>query len=124
MRDDTPPDAAFVEESVHAPDSRSGYRALTFDAALYEAMIDDLGVPEDEQQAYLEAMWTIIVAFVNLGFEISMEDTSAETCGQTDDVREALRGAVLECFNQQSSNESDRAAVSRLAVDSNRKEKA
>jgi hypothetical protein len=69
-------EAAVTEDSVHEPiRSRPGAAAnqrpaLTLDVARYEAMLADPALSEDERKALLEALWEIIVGFVDLGFEI------------------------------------------------------
>jgi hypothetical protein len=69
-------EAAVTEESVHQPiGSRPGAAAsrrpaLTLDVARYEAMLADPALSEAERKAFLEALWEIIVGFVDLGFQI------------------------------------------------------
>jgi hypothetical protein len=69
-------EAAVTEDSVHEPlGSRLGAvasrrPALTLDVARYEAMLADPALSEAERTAFLEALWGIVVAFVDLGFDI------------------------------------------------------
>jgi hypothetical protein len=44
--------------------------ALTLDLARYEGMLADPALSEAERRAILEALWEIVVAFVDLGFGI------------------------------------------------------
>lgn len=44
--------------------------ALTVDWARYAAMIDDPDISAVDKQAFLETLWSIMVAFVDLGFGI------------------------------------------------------
>jgi hypothetical protein len=67
---------AATEDAVHEPvGSRPGAAAsrrpaLTLDVARYEAMLADPALSEAERTAFLEALWEIIVVFVDLGFDI------------------------------------------------------
>jgi len=62
---------------------------LTLDVALYQEYLDDAELSAEQKQEFIETLWNIIVAFVDLGFGIhpvqqvmSEKDTS---CGQTKD---------------------------------------
>jgi hypothetical protein len=67
---------AAAEDSVHEPVGlgpgvvTSRRPALTLDVARYEAMLADPVLSEAERRAFLEALWGIVVAFVDLGFDI------------------------------------------------------
>lgn len=43
---------------------------LTLDVALYEQHLADSGMTDDQKREFLEALWIIIVGFVDLGFGI------------------------------------------------------
>lgn len=53
-------------------------KRLTIDVAKYDAYLADADLTEVERRQVLEALWSIIVAFVDLGFEVH----PAQTCGQ------------------------------------------
>jgi hypothetical protein len=63
-----------TEDAVHEPiEPRSGaatsrHTALTLDIARYEGMLTDPALSEAERTAILEALWEIVVCFVDLGF--------------------------------------------------------
>jgi hypothetical protein len=65
-----------TEDAVHEPigprpgAATSRRPALTLDVARYEAMLADPALSEAERKAFLEALWEIIVGFVDLGFQI------------------------------------------------------
>jgi hypothetical protein len=65
---------AGTEDAVHEPVEpvavASRRPALTLDVARYEAMLADPALSEAERKAFLEALWEIIVGFVDLGFQI------------------------------------------------------
>ncbi len=53
--------------------------SLTLDAARYDEYLADSDLTEEQKQEFLEALWNIIVSFVDLGFGI---DTTQAACGQ------------------------------------------
>jgi hypothetical protein len=46
-------------------------RALTFDAQEYLHFLEDCDWTEDQKREFVEALWEIILGFVDLGFGIS-----------------------------------------------------
>lgn len=54
-------------------------RALTLDVAHYQALLDDSSMSDDDKARMIEALWSIIVGFVDLGFTVQ---PSEESCGQ------------------------------------------
>ncbi len=53
---------AVADERLHPP--------LTLDFARYEALLADFDMSEEERAALLEAMWNVVVSFVDLGFDL------------------------------------------------------
>lgn len=43
---------------------------LTLDFDRYAPFLDDEDIGEDDKRALLEALWSIVVGFVDLGFEV------------------------------------------------------
>lgn len=43
---------------------------LTLDVSLYDSYLADSGMTDDQQREFLEALWSIVVSFVDLGFGI------------------------------------------------------
>ena len=52
---------------------------LTIDVERYQHYLDDSGMSEAEKRAFLEALWSIITAFIDLGFGVH---PLQEVCGQ------------------------------------------
>ena len=52
-----------TSQESHAP-------SIAIDYALYEAYLADSDWSDEEKQAFLDALWQIIVAFVDLGFGV------------------------------------------------------
>ena len=46
------------------------YPPLKLDVARYEELLDDCDMSVEERAALLEAMWNIVVSFVDLGFDL------------------------------------------------------
>lgn len=67
-----------------AAENTSPPRALTLDVALYESYLENTDMTEDERRVFLEALWSVIVGFVDLGFEIHPLQLA---CGQNDETR-------------------------------------
>jgi len=51
---------------------------LTFDAGLYDDCLNDPDLDADERRQILEALWTIICCFIDLGYDVQPE----KSCGQ------------------------------------------
>ena len=49
---------------------KPGYPALTIDYALYERHLEESGWTEAQKREFLDALWSIMVQFVDLGFGI------------------------------------------------------
>lgn len=52
---------------------------------------DDKDIPEDQKREMIEALWSIIVGFVDLGWEVHPEKTG----GQVLDLATVLNAAVI-----------------------------
>lgn len=57
---------------------------VTFDIDKYKALLDDPSLSEAEKEEFLKALWSIVVAFVELGFGVHplqevIEDEGAST---------------------------------------------
>lgn len=63
--------------------------------------LENEDAPEAEKIAFIETLWSIAMAFVDLGWDLS---THQETSGQSFDLSAVLRAAVL---NSEDSTESE-----------------
>ncbi len=50
--------------------SSSGRRALSLDVDYYQSFLDDTDIPDDKKQELIEALWSIVIGFVDMGFGI------------------------------------------------------
>lgn len=81
---------------------------LTIDYALYEDYLADADLTDDQKHQFLDALWSIICAFVDLGFgihplqqcdgaePIAGPDMWSEPCGQNDDLRRIIAAEMLD----------------------------
>lgn len=52
---------------------------VTLDVAKYQAYLDDPNLSEEQKEEFLQAIWSIMVSFVDLGFGVH---PLQEVCGQ------------------------------------------
>lgn len=62
--------AAELLGSVPAPAGTMSRPCVKLDVALYEEYLSDWDLSDEEKIEFLQALWSIIVAFVDLGFGI------------------------------------------------------
>lgn len=73
--------------------------SLTLDWAKYGAMLDEWDGSDEQKQELIATLWSIVVSFVDLGFEVTSPD--ALSCGE--DARmdeESLLDVVSSTQNQ------------------------
>lgn len=75
---------------------------ITVDVQKYQAYLDDPELSDAQKEEFLQALWSIVVAFVELGFGVH---PLQEVCGQNDD--EVFTGAK-EAFDQVESDPLDK----------------
>ena len=59
--------------------AKTGKSVVFVDAAKYQHMLDESGLDEAQKEEVLQALWSIIVAFVDLGFGVA---PLSQSCGQ------------------------------------------
>ncbi len=95
MTDETVSNEA-LSDAVAAELSAPGHRpALTLDVALYENYLTDSDLSEDQKREFLETLWSIIVAFVDLGFGVHPLQQASEACGQNSDLPSSAKDDVV-----------------------------
>lgn len=70
-------------------------KTLEIDYAMYDEYLADADISDEERRAVLEALWSIIVSFVDLGWEVH---PVSETCGksaESDDHRPQQSADVI-----------------------------
>jgi hypothetical protein len=71
-------DGVSQKEDVHQPRP-----SLTIDWEVYAAMLEDSDLTMDQQKELIETLWSIVVMFVDMGFDL---DPVAQICGETEDT--------------------------------------
>jgi len=79
-------------------------RIVTVDVERYKALLDDPSLSEAEKEEFLQALWSIVVAFVDLGFGVH---PLQEVCEQEESASE-LKEAFDKADKADSNNESKR----------------
>ena len=52
----------------------SAHPVMRLEPELYAEHVEDLGLTEDQEQALLESLWSVVVGFVDLGFSVDNID--------------------------------------------------
>jgi len=69
---------------------------LTLDVARYEKMLKNCDLTEEQRQDFLETIWSIIVGFVDLGFDIHpLQQVTSEECEQDLDLTSFMAENVV-----------------------------
>ena len=56
---------------------------VTVDVRKYQSWIDESGLSEEKKEEFLQALWSVVVAFVELGFGVH---PLQEVCGQNSET--------------------------------------
>lgn len=65
---------------------------LTFNWQDWLPYFEDAGIPDAQKREMIETLWQIVVAFVDLGFDLNPHQQS---CGQNVDLKSLLEEAVV-----------------------------
>jgi len=68
-----------INDDIIPPTPR---RSVSIDWELYASMLHDSDMPLEEQKELVETLWSIAVAFVDMGFDLSPVQ---QICGESDD---------------------------------------
>jgi len=80
---------------------------VAFDWQDWLPYLDD-DIPEDQKRQLIEVLWTIILSFVDLGFDVK---SPADICGETIDLKAALETAVLNSRDAQTDTDLEEDAA-------------
>lgn len=69
---------------------------IAFDWTDWLPHLAETDLPDDQKQAVIEALWSIILAFVDLGFDVR---APAEICGQAIDLTAVLAADMVNSDN-------------------------
>ncbi len=92
-----PPPAPLPDDGDAGADARP---VLTLDVALYEAMLDDPDISAEERAAFIEALWNIVVCFVDLGFGIHpLQQVAVPGVANEDNTSENLASNTVDMID-------------------------
>ena len=74
-------------------------QTLQFDWQEWLPFVEESDLTDDKKREMIEALWSIVIAFVDLGWDVS--DAPQESSGQTLDLKAALEAAVLNSKEQE-----------------------
>jgi hypothetical protein len=73
--------------------------ALTLDVERYEKMLNDCDLTQQQRQEFLATVWSIIVGFVDLGFDIHpLQQADPDRCGQDLDLTSYMATNVISSY--------------------------
>ena len=67
------------------------YKTLTLDAEKYQSMLDAPDLSEDQKAELIDALWQMVVSFIDLNIDFQIENSS----GKIGEVRDAAPSAEL-----------------------------
>lgn len=67
---------------IGLPDTAIAPRPIPFDVARYLHFIDDQPLSEDQKRQMTEALWAIVIGFVDLGFGVH---PAQQACGKVEE---------------------------------------
>lgn len=70
MRDQFERTAERADDDIGPASAPPKRPVITLDVSLYETYLEDSGMTDDQKRQFLEALWSIIVGFVDLGFGV------------------------------------------------------
>ena len=74
--------------------TRTNLPDVAFDWEAFAPHLADADLTEDQKKEFIETLWSIVTAFVDLGFGISAQDICRENGGQVIDLAELLNMAA------------------------------
>ncbi len=88
--------APIIEDPTDRSSELITRPALKLDVERYRKMLDSTDLSEDEKQDFLETVWSIVIGFVDLGFEIHpLQQVDPGGCGQEIDLSSFLASDVV-----------------------------
>lgn len=92
----TPPTDTNKNQDQTPANSSNNTPGLTFDWRDWLPYFEDQDNPEAQKRELIETLWQIIVAFVDLGFDLNPhQQAEQKSCGQNLDLKMLLEAAVL-----------------------------
>lgn len=79
MKDHEFNNAPDLGKALDQAAKKTADRSVEIDVEKYQAYLDDPSLSDDQKEEIIHALWTIIIAFVELGFGVS---PTQQACGQ------------------------------------------
>ncbi len=97
MTDDPEIRPARAQKTIGPP---AAIPTLTIDWELYGEYLEEFDLSDAEQRELIEALWSIVVSFVDLGFNIHPAQLATKDCCERNDSLIAGKSAsVLDCLH-------------------------
>ena len=94
-KDETLAEAPALSKALGMALEAAPRKTLTLDTAKYQEMLDDPSLSEAQKEQIIEALWKIIVCFVDLGFGVSPLEDACGQLTQSDDQGHDAGGDVV-----------------------------
>lgn len=78
--------------------------SLTIDWEVYAAMLEETDMPLDQQKELIETLWSLVVMFVDLGFDLHPVQ---QVCGEPVDTWPAEPADLVSFLKEQNINPSE-----------------
>lgn len=82
--------------------------SLSIDWEVYAAMLEESDLTRDQQKELIETLWSIVVMFVDLGFDLHPVQ---QICGEPDDALSDDPPDIVELMKQQWAQDQARKEV-------------
>jgi hypothetical protein len=102
----TPPNDTNKNQDQPPVKTSNNTPGLTFDWRDWLPYFEYQDIPEAQKRELIETLWQIIVAFVDLGFDLNPhQQAEQKSCGQNLDLKMLLEAAVLKSAAVQEAND-------------------
>lgn len=92
-------DQSDAPQKTEDANGKPSYPALEIDYALYEQMLEGSEWDADQKREFIETMWSIVVAFVDLGLDIHPVQQVLGDVDETENVQRAVNEHVIDSQN-------------------------
>ncbi len=72
--------------------------SLSIDWEVYAAMLEESDMPLDQQRELIETLWSIVVMFVDLGFDVN---PVTQICGEDQEALDADSADLVSLLNNE-----------------------
>lgn len=87
-----------IADGADAP-SAPRFKTLEIDTTYYQSLLDAPGHTEAEKEAFIRALWQVVCAFVDLGFQLNPVQNSGGEVARVDSLPDILATDMVELGN-------------------------